>query len=313
MDFLRLDPEEREKALNTLRAKKHPIYDGCMLPKFPSLLANTEKHMEAIRNYDSKETDVLLCSFPKAGTHWVHEIVSMILQEGAQYTSGHKVNFMLEAMNLEDFDNRPSPRFLNTHVTFRHIPKKHVDNGYKIIHVSRNPKDVMVSFYNHAKNDPCALCTEEDFPGTWNDYIQDMCANKHNFYGGFVNYEREWEVAKRTKVVTNVHSVFYEDLKKNPVGEIERMAAFLKKELSPKLIRDIADKCSFKHLAEATTSGQKGQDITPIFSTNKTNFLFRKGTTGDWKNWFTVAQNEMFELMLESQLKDTGLKFTYEL
>ncbi|XP_033751443.1 sulfotransferase family cytosolic 1B member 1-like [Pecten maximus] len=313
MDILKVDPEEREKMLNAWRIQKHPIYDGCMFPKFPVIMANPEKHMEALRNLDSRESDILLCTFPKAGTHWVHEIVSMILQEGAQYTSGHKGGVMLEAMNLEELNNRPSPRFLNTHVAFRHIPKKHIDNGYKIIHVSRNPKDVMVSFYNHTKNDPTTTCTEEDFPGSWNDYIQDMCANKHNFYGGFVNYEREWEEAKRTKAVTNIHSAFYEDLKKNPAGEIERLAAFLNKELSPQLIQDIADKCSFKNLADATTSGKKGEDMISKVSKDKTNFIFRKGTTGDWKNWFTVAQNEMFDLMLEKELKDTDLKFTYEL
>ncbi|XP_033751447.1 sulfotransferase family cytosolic 1B member 1-like [Pecten maximus] len=252
---------------------------------------------------------ILIC----VGTHWLHEIVSMILQEGAEYTSGHKMNVMMECTNIEELNDRPSPRFLNTHVAFRHIPKKHVDNGYKIIHVSRNPKDVMVSFYNHIKNDPMAVCTEEDFPGTWNYFIQDMCSNKHNLYGGFVNYERVWEEAKQTNKATNIHSVFYEDMKKNPVGEIQRLTAFLNKELSPQLIQDIADRCSFKNLADATTSGKKGEDIFPKISKDKTNFIFRKGTTGDWKNWFTVAQNEMFDLMVEGELKDTGLKFTYEL
>ncbi|XP_060082886.1 sulfotransferase 1B1-like [Ylistrum balloti] len=311
MDFNALDPQEREKLLSDLRSKKCPIYDECMMPKFPTMMPDPVKQMEAIRNFDSRESDILLCTFPKAGTHWVHEIVSMILQEGAQYTEGHKGNVMMEAVDLDQLSDQPSPRFINTHVAFRHIPKKHVDNGYKIIHVLRNPKDVMVSLYNHAKNDPCTACTEEDFPGKWDDYIQDMCENKHNFYGGFFYYEREWEKAKQTKAVTNVHTVFYEDLKKNPVTEVERLAAFLNKELSPQVMEDIVDKCSFTKLADATTTGKKGEDLTPKFSLNKQNFIFRKGTVGDWKNWFTVAQNEMFDQMLERELKDSNLQFTY--
>ncbi|XP_069132731.1 sulfotransferase 1B1-like [Argopecten irradians] len=313
MDILSLSPEEREKALDAVRKVKFPIYDGCMLPKFPPIMANTEKHMQSIRNFDSRESDILLCTFPKCGTHWVHEIVSMILQGDARYTKGHKLNFMMEACNLEELANAPSPRFINTHLAFRHIPKKHVDNGYKIILVSRNPKDVMVSFYNHIDRDPLTSCGEDNFPGTWSDYIQDMCENRHNIYGGYFNYLSEWEEAKKTKVVTNVHSAFYEDLKKNPVAEIARLAAFLNKELSSQVMEDIANKCSFKNLVDATKSGQKGEDVLPLVSRDKTNFVFRKGTTGDWKNWFTVAQNEMFDQVLEREFKGIDLKFTYEL
>ncbi|XP_069131648.1 sulfotransferase 1B1-like [Argopecten irradians] len=312
MDLLKLSPEERERALAGIRNQKHPIYDGCMLPKFPSIMANTEKYMEAVRNFDSKESDILLCTYAKAGTHWVHEIVSMILQGGTEYTKGHKGGAMMER-DVDQLNDLPSPRFINTHFAFRHLPKKHVENGYKIIHVSRNPKDVMVSFYHHALNDPFAACAEEDFPGTWSDYIQDMCENRHNFYGGFVKYEREWEDAKKTKAVTNVHSVFYEDLKKNPVAEITRLAAFLNKDLSPQLIEEIAEKCSFWNLAHAVKSGKKGVDYVPLFSKNKKNFIYRKGTTGDWKNWFTVAQNEMFDQMLERGFKGSDLKFKYKL
>ncbi|XP_033752119.1 sulfotransferase family cytosolic 1B member 1-like [Pecten maximus] len=143
-------------------------------------------------------------------------------------------------------------------------------------------------------------------------YYQKYQCRKEKYINVFV-MRKGFNNAKRTKVVTNIHSVFYEDLKKNPFGEIERLAAFLNKELSPQLIQDIADRCSFKNLADATTSGKKGEDIIQKISKDKTNFIFRKGTTGDWKNWFTVAQNEMFDLMLEGELKDTGLKFTYEL
>ncbi|XP_069132733.1 sulfotransferase 1A1-like [Argopecten irradians] len=312
MDLLKLSPEEREKALAAIRSQKHPIYDGCMLPKFPPLMANAEKHMEAIRNFDSKESDILLCTYAKAGTHWVHEITSMILQGEAKYATGHKINAMLENADLDKLKDMPSIRFINTHLPLRLIPKKHVENGYKIIHVSRNPKDVMVSFYNHAKNDP-VTGGSDDFPGTWSDFIHDMCENRHNFYDGVVKYELAWEKAEKAKTVTNVHSVFYEDLKKHPVAEITRLAAFLDKDLSSETIQGIADKCSFKNLADATTSGKKGEDILPLLSKDKTNFIFRKGTTGDWKNWFTVAQNEMFDEMLEREFKGSDLKYTYEL
>ena len=35
------------------------------------------------------------------------------------------------------------------------------------------------------------------------------------------------------------------------------------------------------------------------------------GTIGDWKNHFTVAENEQFDELLERELKESYLKFTY--
>ncbi len=37
------------------------------------------------------------------------------------------------------------------------------------------------------------------------------------------------------------------------------------------------------------------------------------GTVGDWRNYFTVAQNEMFDREYNDKMKGTGLNFDFEL
>lgn len=42
--------------------------------------------------------------------------------------------------------------------------------------------------------------------------------------------------------------------------------------------------------------------------------LFRfSGQVGDWKNWFTVAQNEWFDNFIKEKMKTAKLKFIYSL
>ena len=76
----------------------------------------------------------------------------MLLQGKSEYQRITKEALMLEMMpDLEKIRKEKSPRILNSHLPFRWLPKKHGDNGWKIVHVRRNPKDVLVSTYHHMK------------------------------------------------------------------------------------------------------------------------------------------------------------------
>lgn len=40
--------------------------------------------------------------------------------------------------------------------------------------------------------------------------------------------------------------------------------------------------------------------------------LFFPGEIGDWKNWFTVSQNEQFDAMYKKEMKGVEVDFIYE-
>ncbi|XP_033751892.1 sulfotransferase family cytosolic 1B member 1-like isoform X2 [Pecten maximus] len=292
-----------------------PEYDGYVLPDFLPLLPLPDKQMAAVRDFESKDSDILICSLPKTGTNWCYEILSMLVQGHATYVKGAKIAGMLEAVDdLSTLNDLKSPRILSTHVPFRHLPKQHLAKGCKIILSRRNPKDVFVSWYNHCKHDDRIshpkLADEEEFPGTWDCFLKDQTENKHNFYDGFFPYEKAWDEAIRTKQVTNVHTIFYEELKKDPVDAIKRLAKYLELPENDELAKEIADKCSFQKFLNAVVTIKAG----PVKIVEGGNhFLFRKGIVGDWKNWFTVAQNEKFNELLDKELKGTSLKYTYEI
>lgn len=89
---------------------------------------------------------------PLSGSHWVWEIVGMLLRGEATYVKEGKESMFLEALDdLDTINQMASPRPLNTHVPFRWLPRRHIENGGRIVHVVRNPKDVAVSMFYHFK------------------------------------------------------------------------------------------------------------------------------------------------------------------
>ncbi|CAG2199977.1 SULT1 [Mytilus edulis] len=93
---------------------------------------------------------------------------------------------------------------------------------------------------------------------------------------------------------------------KDPKKHITDLANFLDVPYTDEFINDIVIKCSFKNLKDHKL------DVCSIIDTDKKSTLFRKGIIGDWKNWFTVAQNEQMEAIYNKEMKDVDVKFKYE-
>lgn len=109
-----------------------------------------------------------------AGVHWLDEIITMLVNKTTTLASGTKGQRTLEGITeLSVLDSLPSPRILNTHLSFKYIPTKHVQNKGKIVHMIRNPKDICVSLYHHAKRD---VVMNYDVP--WETYFENWMSGK---------------------------------------------------------------------------------------------------------------------------------------
>ena len=59
-------------------------------------------------------------------------------------------NFL--SRSQESVASAPSPRILNTHLAVTCLPEQIISKNTKIIHVMRNPKDIVTSYYHHFKH-----------------------------------------------------------------------------------------------------------------------------------------------------------------
>jgi hypothetical protein len=48
-----------------------------------------------------------------------------------------------------------------------------------------------------------------------------------------------------------------------------------------------------------------------LFDTNVGKFM-RKGIVGDWRNYFTLSQNQLFDETYKKKMADTDLSFEFE-
>ncbi|XP_077995813.1 sulfotransferase 1C2A-like [Glandiceps talaboti] len=300
--------------------------------------------LEAPEIVNCHEDDVFVVSYPKSGTTWTIEMVSLLMNGGDvennsaifQQTRSPVVEatgenlfwvkwgvYALQKMKpflprflgkdipdvpIEAFDSMyglasieklARPRCIKSHLPYNFFPSQALEKKCKIIYISRNPKDVAVSYFHHHKN----LFWPLHFPGTWNDFYKLYIKGKVNFGSWFDHVLGWWE----HKDDDNVLFLKYEDVKKDQREPLRKIAAFLDIELTSDLEDKIIDYSSFTKMKSnpAVNLGPKGHT-----DADETTFI-RKGIIGDWANHYTVAQNREIEKMYEERLKGTGLNFEW--
>ena len=94
-------------------------------------------------------------------------------------------------------------------------------NVFQIIHITRNPKDVVVSYYHFAQINPKIKPTE-----TFDEYV-DYNLHGNCVYGDWFSYMKKWLTHKDDP---NILFVQYEQFLADPCAIIGKVAEFLGKE-----------------------------------------------------------------------------------
>ncbi|XP_050397613.1 sulfotransferase 1B1 [Patella vulgata] len=263
--------------------------DGRLYPSF---------NPDVIRGVSSlklRDDDVILCSFPKSGTHWSFEICRLLLNGRLDIDIIPKGCLFADSVPESELNEVDSPRIINTHVRFDRLPSDVKSKKPKIVYIRRNPKDVAVSFYHHTRK-----LEHYHYDGKFKDYLPLFCDGVA--YGSWFEYVLEWEKIIADNKELSILELTFEDLKEDPIREIRRMSDFLGVQRNEDLIEEVKDFCNFPTMKDRFKDKMERHNI-----------YYRKGEVGDWKNWFTVAQNEWFDQLYREKMADSKLKFKYTL
>ncbi|CAG6021618.1 unnamed protein product [Menidia menidia] len=268
---------------------------------------------ENIQNFQARSDDIVIATYPKAGTTWVSYILDLLYfgktapERQTTIPIYERVPFLEICVPGLDSgkdlaDKLPtSPRLIKTHLPVQFMPKSFWENNSKIIYVARNAKDNMVSFFHFDRMN--GLQPEA---GEWNNYFQRFLEGKVVF-GSWYDHVNGWWKKKQTH--SNLHYMFYEDLIEDTGREIDKLCSFLGLSPSAEEKTNVTRGVQFDNMKKDKMANYSTLQVLDF----KVSPFLRKGKVGDWKNHFTVSQNEAFDEDYKKKMRDPTLKFRTEI
>uniref|UniRef100_UPI00398E4B3F sulfotransferase 1 family member D1-like isoform X2 n=1 Tax=Pristiophorus japonicus TaxID=55135 RepID=UPI00398E4B3F len=262
-----------------------------------------------VASFEALPDDLLIATYPKAGTTWMQEIVDLIATDGDLLKSRRAPTHLrcpfLEICSparvlsgVEQLSKATSPRMIKTHLPIQLIPKSFWEQGCKLIYVARNAKDNAVSYYHfHRMNK-----TQPD-PGLWEEFIVSFMEGKVAWGSWYDHVKGFWEQRKKHRILY----VFFEDMKEDPKREILKVMQFMGKDLSDEKIKIITQNTSFQVMKDNPMANYSS--FPPAILDHSISPFMRKGVVGDWKTHFTVAESEAFEADYRRKMGQCSLRF----
>uniref|UniRef100_A0A5B7BDW2 Sulfotransferase n=1 Tax=Davidia involucrata TaxID=16924 RepID=A0A5B7BDW2_DAVIN len=268
------------------------------------------------QHFQAHDTDIILCSGPKSGTTWLKALLFATVnrsryapKESPLLSAGpHDLipffEFDLYKNNQSpDLEALPRPRIFLTHIPYASLPGSIKDSSSRIVYVSRNPLDQLISHWHFVAK----LRRANVDPLPFDQVFEYFCSGKHNFGPFWDHLLGYWKAS-----LENPHKVLflkYEDLKEDINFQLKRLAEFLgypfsMEEEKQGLIQEISKLCSFENLKDLDIN-KTGMRSSRLPNSN----FFRKGQVGDWANYLTPSMAERLQNLMEEKFSGSGLTF----
>ncbi|CAL5363285.1 unnamed protein product [Camellia sinensis] len=184
-------------------------------------------------------------------------------------------------------EGMPSPRLFHTHFPYSALPDSIKNSECKIVYITRNPKDTMVSmwrFFNSVR-------TPEQGPYPFDKAFESFCDGLYPFGPFFDHVLEYWEVSLKKSD------------KRDPKGLVKRLASFLGRPfVNEEEVEKVLWRCSLDRLKnlEVNKNGSTAVGLP-------TNSFYRLGVVGDWRNNFSHEMEERLDQISPMKLEKTGL------
>ncbi|GMI80354.1 sulfotransferase 2A, ARABIDOPSIS THALIANA SULFOTRANSFERASE 2A [Hibiscus trionum] len=299
---------------NQRHPKKHTLnsthFQGFWCPsEFVPNIISFQNHFQAL------DDDIVLASKPKAGTTWLKSLAFTILNRHRfplsvsplNTTNPHDLILFFELSHyrngrLPDFAGISSPRLFSTHLPYHALAESIKQSNARIVYITRNPLDIMVSQWHFVRSMPELA----DWP--LDACLERFCRGEEAFGAFWDHVSGYWKQSMENP--RKVLFLKYEEMKENPVGEMKKMAEFMGcpfsvEEEKAEAIEEIAEFCSLSNLKNLKVN--KNGAVKNVDLILQTRSFFRKGEAGDYVNFLSPEAAERYSKIVEEKLKGSGL------
>ncbi|XP_076773159.1 amine sulfotransferase-like isoform X3 [Arvicanthis niloticus] len=239
---------------------------------FEKAFVNIEQ-LEKMEDFEIRDDDVFIITYPKSGTIWTQQILSLIYFEGHRNNTENistidRAPFLEYNINNLDYAKMSSPRIFTTHLPYYLVPKGLKEKKTKTLYIYRNPKDVLISFFHFSNwvvtfepTDTIDNYLEKFLDGKvlgsrWFDHIRGWYEHRHDF---------------------NIMFLSYEDLKKDLRSSVLKICNFLEKELSEEDVDAVVRQATFQNMKSDPVANYNYIMNKEVGVRNNDGYFLRKG------------------------------------
>ncbi|XP_025782310.1 sulfotransferase 4A1 [Puma concolor] len=181
-----------------------------------------------------------------------------------------------------------SPRLIKSHLPYRFLPSDLHNGDSKVIYMARNPKDLVVSYYQFHRS-----LRTMSYRGTFQEFCRRFMNDKLGYGSWFEHVQEFWE----HRMDSNVLFLKYEDMHRDLVTMVEQLARFLGVSCDKAQLEALSEHCH--QLVDQCCNAE----ALPV----------GRGRVGLWKDIFTVSMNEKFDLVYKQKMGKCDLTFDFYL
>ncbi|XP_038855163.1 sulfotransferase 2B1-like [Salvelinus namaycush] len=268
---------------------------------------HTQDSLNYALHFQFQDRDTVIATYPKSGTTWMQEIVTLVKNRGDPQLSKTVPNWarapwLEQHYSAKLLEATQGHRIITTHLPYNLLASALQGSKAKVIYVARNPKDVAVSYYHFHK---MAKFLPE--PNSFDEFLDSFLEGSVS-YGSWFDHVKGW--TSQAGVLANVLYISYEEMWLDLQGSMERISSFLQCPLVGEELTNSMRHCSFSSMRD---NAMVNYTLIPkeIMDHSKGKFM-RKGKIGDWRNTFTEEQIGLFDTVYSYQMQDCPLTFMWE-
>ncbi|XP_059489704.1 luciferin sulfotransferase-like [Neocloeon triangulifer] len=303
------EEENAEISFEPVECEQHGHFYACGFvrsnPGGHLLSATLAQVTREIRDMEIFTDDTWVVTFPKCGTTWMQEMAWLLksdldFQKAKEITLHDRFPFLEASAMAEDFSklvldedipvnasiaavkNMPRPRFIKTHLPMRFLPKQIWTVKPKMIYVSREVKDVIVSYFHHKR-------FFYGYKADFETFCKSFMKNEILFCPFWGHIKDFWGLRNEE----NILFVTYEDMQKDLAVVVQLVAKLLlEKELPDEQVQKLCTHLNFKEMKnnksvnfEAYAEVLKAKNI----SSDESCCFIREGKSGSWRSEMSEA------------------------